>query len=65
MKITLLSVGSTGDVRPFILIGRELKSRGHEVTVTAFSRFGNAVTAAGLKFHPLRGSVEKMMESIM
>lgn len=65
MKITLLSVGSTGDVRPFILIGRELKSRGHEVTVTAFSRFGNAVTAAGLKFHPLSGSVEKMMESIM
>ena len=65
MKITLLSVGSTGDVRPFILIGRALKSRGHSVTITAFSRFAETVTAAGLNFHALSGSVEKMMESIM
>ena len=61
MKITLLSVGSTGDVRPFILIGRALKSRGHSVTITAFSRFAETVTAAGLNFHALSGSVEKMM----
>ena len=65
MKITLLTVGSTGDVRPLMLIGRELKSRGHEVTLTAFSRFEKPVTAFGLNFHPLSGSVEKMMESIM
>ena len=65
MKITLLSVGSTGDVRPFILIGRVLRSRGHAVTITAFSRFADTVMAAGLNFHSLSGSVEKMMESIM
>ena len=65
MKITLLSVGSTGDVRPFILIGRILKSRGHEVTITAFTRFRETVVSAGLGFHALSGSVEKMMESIM
>ena len=28
MKITMISVGSTGDVRPYILLGKELKKRG-------------------------------------
>ena len=65
MRITLLSVGSTGDVRPGILLGRELQSRGHQVTVTAFSRFRDMVTAAGLSFYPLSGSAETMMASIM
>ena len=65
MRLTLLSVGSTGDVRPYMLLGRELQSRGHHVTVAAFSRFRDMVESAGLAFHPLSGSVETMMASIM
>ena len=65
MRLTLLSVGSTGDVRPYTLLGRELQSRGHHVTVAAFSRFRDMVESAGLAFRPLSGSVETMMASIM
>ena len=61
----MLSVGSTGDVRPYALLGRELQSRGHQVTVTAFSRFREMIENAGLSFYPLSGNVEAMMSSIM
>ena len=28
MRITMITIGSTGDVRPYIILGRELKARG-------------------------------------
>lgn len=65
MRITMLSVGSTGDVRPYVLLGRELQCRGHKVTITAFSRFRNLITEAGLEFYPIHGDAEAMMSSIM
>ena len=39
MKITMITLGSTGDVRPYMLLGRELHERGHEVTIAAFAPF--------------------------
>ena len=36
MRINMVSIGSTGDVRPYVLLGSELKRRGHEVTIVAF-----------------------------
>ena len=43
MRITLVTLGSTGDVRPYVLLGRELKKRGHDVTVATFSAFEEMV----------------------
>lgn len=65
MRITMLSVGSTGDVRPYVLLGRELQARGHRVTISAFPRFREMAEGAGLAFYPIRGSAESMMASIM
>ena len=65
MRITMLTMGSTGDVRPYMLLGRELASRGHQVTVGTFSVFRRMIEDAGLRFFPLSGSAEKMMASIM
>ena len=61
----MLSVGSTGDVRPYVLLGQELQARGHQVTISAFPRFENMAADAGLAFYPIRGSAESMMASIM
>ena len=33
MKFALATVGSRGDVEPFVAVGRELQRRGHEVRV--------------------------------
>ncbi len=65
MRITMLTIGSTGDVSPYILLGRELQSRGHIVTLSTFSSFRSSVEKAGLLFYPLSGSAEEMMSRIM
>ncbi len=65
MNITMLSVGSTGDVRPYVLLGKELSSRGHQITIAAFSCFSSMVEQAGLRFFRLSGDAEKMMHAIL
>ena len=54
MRIALATVGTTGDVAPFVLLARRLVGRGHEVTAiswpvhrAAFSEAGVRVEVAG------------------
>jgi UDP:flavonoid glycosyltransferase YjiC (YdhE family) len=61
MRVALATVGTTGDVRPFVLLARELVGRGHEVTAmtwpvhaTAFDLPGVRVEAAGPHADPER-----------
>lgn len=48
MNITAFVFGSTGDVFPFIVLGKELKRRGHNYAVATFDEFRNDVERAGL-----------------
>lgn len=50
MNILLVTVGSAGDVHPFVGIGRALKERGHRVTVATNDYFEPVVREAGLEF---------------
>lgn len=61
----MISIGSTGDVRPYLLLGRELQRRGHEVTLCAFSAFEELAKSAGFRFMPLSGDVHMMIEHMM
>ena len=65
MNITMLTIGSTGDVRPYILLGKELQKRGHQITVAAFSSFSRAVLDSGLSFFPLSGNAESFIGSVL
>ena len=65
MRIHMVSIGSTGDVRPYVLLGKELRRRGHQVTIVAFSNFAAMAQEAGLDFYPLAGDVLRFMERIM
>jgi len=65
MKITMLTIGSTGDVRPYVLLGRELKARGHEITIATFSGFEKLIADNGLNYFPLSGDVMKLMANVM
>jgi rhamnosyltransferase subunit B len=58
VRFLLTPVGSSGDVHPFIGIGRELRSRGHEVVVATAEPFGDAVRRAGLSFHATASNEE-------
>jgi len=65
MRITMITIGSTGDVRPYMILGRELKARGHDVAICAFSTFEQMVVKEGLRFKPLRGDVKELMGFLM
>ncbi|MBQ8536864.1 MAG: glycosyltransferase family 1 protein [Clostridia bacterium] len=65
MRLTMIAIGSTGDVRPYVLLGKELNSRGHDVKITAFAPFREMVEKEGLRFHPISGDVTRMMASVM
>ena len=53
MRFVISCTGSYGDVYPFIAIGKELRSRGHEIIVTTSGYFEAAVADAGLAFQPV------------
>lgn len=65
MRITMICIGSTGDVRPYIVLGRELKARGHEISICAFADFEKTVLREGFGFKPVNGDVKKLMANLM
>jgi len=65
MRYSLVCIGSTGDVRPYMLLGRELKVRGHDVSLCAFEDFREMIEAEGMRFMPLSGDVRALMSNVM
>ncbi len=49
MRVLIVTFGSTGDVYPFLALGAELASRGHEVSLACPSSFRGEVLQAGLE----------------
>jgi sterol 3beta-glucosyltransferase len=63
MLITIFTIGSRGDVQPFIALGVELKKEGHRVRVATFENFESFVTDYGLELYPIQGDVSKIASS--
>lgn len=61
MKITIVAPGSTGDVRPCILLAGSLIRRGHSVTIIAYDIFEEEVKQCGAGFASFPGDVNKLM----
>jgi UDP:flavonoid glycosyltransferase YjiC (YdhE family) len=57
-RVLLLPIGSSGDVNPFLWIGRQLHARGHAVTVVANPVFGETIRALGLRHLPFGDEAE-------
>lgn len=53
LNVLLATLGSAGDVYPFLAIGRALRGRGHAVTLITSAHFQQDVAAAGLSFAAL------------
>jgi len=53
VRVTILSVGSRGDVQPLLAFGAALASAGHEVRCASFPKFEPLVRGVGLEFLPL------------
>ncbi len=63
MKIILTSVGTRGDMEPFIAIGEILKARGHQVICAFPEQFRELVTGAELEFASLGSKFIELLES--
>ena len=63
MTILLLTIGSAGDVHPFIGLGLALRQRGHTVKIITNPFFGEIATRVGLELIPL-GTAEQFRESL-
>ncbi|REJ79202.1 MAG: glycosyltransferase [Acidobacteria bacterium] len=53
-KIVVAPYGSLGDLHPFIALARELRTRGHEVTVASLEVYREKIDALGFEFRSLR-----------
>jgi rhamnosyltransferase subunit B len=58
LRILLPTIGSSGDVNPFIEIGRALRARGHDVTIVTNDIFAGQIAASGLGFVALGTAAE-------
>jgi UDP:flavonoid glycosyltransferase YjiC (YdhE family) len=58
MHFLLVTVGSHGDIHPFIGVGRALVARGHRVTITTNPAFQHQIETEGLEFAAFCDRVE-------
>jgi UDP:flavonoid glycosyltransferase YjiC (YdhE family) len=58
LKVLLTTIGSSGDINPFIAIGRALRDRGHEATLLVNPFFESAVRQAGLGYLGLGDEID-------
>ncbi len=63
MKILILTVGSRGDVQPYVALGAGLQAAGHSVTLATLEAFAPVVAARGLGFRPLRGEFLELLQT--
>ncbi|HEU0292144.1 MAG TPA: glycosyltransferase [Anaerolineales bacterium] len=59
MKICILTIGTRGDVQPYIALGLGLKAVGHEVTIATLGEFESLVKEYGMQYASLRGDFLK------
>jgi UDP:flavonoid glycosyltransferase YjiC (YdhE family) len=58
MHVILVSVGTDGDIFPYVGLGAKLRARGHRVTLTASAQYESLASAYGIDFHPLVSAEE-------
>ena len=60
----LATLGSLGDLHPFIALGRALSERGAEVVLACAAEYRGKVEGAGLGFHAVRPSFDDMQRHL-
>ena len=62
-RITILTVGSRGDVQPFCAIALGLIEKGHGVTLASSPNFSSFVAALDIPFAPVAGDFKQLLSS--
>ncbi len=62
MRLSIVAVGSRGDVQPYLALGLGLQKAGHQIQICADRLFEKFVTSAGLSFTPITAAPVNMMQ---
>lgn len=70
IKIALTTVGSTGDIQPFLALGVELMTRGHDVVAVSHPFHAHRFAQYGIPFHPCgpfvsQGELNELLDRMM
>lgn len=63
-KLVLATMGSLGDLHPFMALALRLRARGLEPVLAAAAEYRDKVEAAGIAFAPLRPSFAEMEQTL-
>ena len=63
MNIALLTLGTRGDVQPFIALGKALKARGHSVVLDAPENFHSWIESHGLTYRSIGVDMQTFVQS--
>jgi UDP:flavonoid glycosyltransferase YjiC (YdhE family) len=63
MRILISSLGSRGDVQPYIALARGLQHAGHAVTLSSDATFASFAAQYGVPFAPLDDSLTRLINS--
>lgn len=61
MRITIITIGSRGDVQPYIALGLGLLAAGHQVRLATSASFESFVRDYGLDFAAVSGDIQALM----
>jgi UDP:flavonoid glycosyltransferase YjiC (YdhE family) len=63
MRITIIALGSRGDVQPYVALGKGLQAGGHIVNIAAPQIFEELVCGNGLSFSSIRGDPGETLDT--
>lgn len=63
MHVTVVTVGSRGDLQPYVALGRGLQAAGYTVRIATHPPYEEVVRAHGLEFAPLAGDPRQILGS--
>jgi rhamnosyltransferase subunit B len=62
-RFVLATLGTHGDLNPYVAVALGLQKRGHYVSVATCPSYRGRIESLGLRFHPLRPDLAEMMKS--
>ncbi|MGI9385605.1 MAG: glycosyltransferase, partial [Methyloligellaceae bacterium] len=63
MNVLILTIGSRGDVQPYVALGTALQARGHTVTLSTGRGFEAFIEAHGLRAAPLSVDFRELIQT--
>jgi sterol 3beta-glucosyltransferase len=62
-RITIISIGTRGDVQPYIALGIGLQAAGNRIRLVTHANFREMVTSYGLDYEPLNSDAQAMISA--